>query len=65
MEFKVISSSSAEGLSRKIKESMDEGYQPVGSHQVVELHRQNNFSGSQHMSTVIRSEYSMSMIKSD
>lgn len=63
MEYKVVSSSSPEGLTRQVNELILNGWKPVGSHTVVETHRQNRFSGTQHMDTRIETEYSQTMIK--
>lgn len=63
MDYTILYSSSPSGLTQKVKEHIKEGWIPVGGHQVVELHRQNRFSGSQHMDTRIESEYSQTMIK--
>lgn len=63
MDYTVISSSSPSGLSQKVNEHVKDGWIPVGSHQVVETHRQNRFSGSQHMDTTITTEYTQTMIK--
>ena len=63
MEYKVVSSSSPEGLTRQVNELILSGWKPVGSHSVVEDLRQNRFSGTQHMDTIIKTEYSQTMIK--
>jgi len=63
MEYKIVSASSPQGLTSKIIELMTDGWKPVGSHQVVVLHSQNRFSGSQHMDTRNETEYSQTMIK--
>jgi len=63
MEFKVITSSSNEGLNEKISNLMSDGWKPVGLHKVVERHRQNRYSGSQLMDTMIKFEYSISVTK--
>ena len=63
MEYKVLTSSSPEGLTEKINNLIKNGWKPMGSHQVVEQHRQNRYSGSQHQDTLIKHEYSISMIK--
>ena len=63
MEYKVVSSSSPEGLTRQVNELILNGWKPVGSHTVVETHRQNRFSGTQHMDTRIEVEYSQTMVK--
>jgi hypothetical protein len=63
MEYKVLTSSSPEGLTEKINKHIKDGWKPTGSHQVVEQHRQNRYSGLQHQDTLIKHEYSISMVK--
>jgi hypothetical protein len=63
MEYKIVSSSSPEGLSVIVTNNINEGWTPVGSHQVVVLHSQNRFSGSQHMDTKHETEYSQTMVR--
>lgn len=63
MEYKIISSRSPEELTRKVNEQLNEGWKLVGNHNVVEIHRQNRYSGQQHMDTRIEVEYSQTMIK--
>lgn len=63
MEFKVIRSGSVEGLNEKIKTYIEEGWKPVGGHQVVITHVQNRFSGLQHKDTVNTLDYTLSMIR--
>ncbi len=63
MDYKIITSGSPEQLSSMVRENMNEGWKPVGGHSVVETHRQNRFSGQQHMDTIIKVEYSQTLIK--
>jgi hypothetical protein len=63
MEYKIISSSSPQGLSVAVSNSIKEGWEPMGSHQVVVVHDQNRFRGSQHVDTTHETEYSQTMIK--
>jgi hypothetical protein len=63
MEYKVVESNSPQELTRKVNELISEGWKPIGSHQVVESHRQNRFSGQQHMDTRIEHDYSQTLIK--
>lgn len=63
MEFKILSSGSPEELTRKVNEHITDGWKPVGNHSVVEIHRQNRYSGQQHMDTRIEVEYSISIVK--
>ena len=46
MEYKVVTSSSPEGLTRQVNELILSGWKPLGSHTVVETHRQNRYSGT-------------------
>jgi len=48
---------------KKVKNKIDEGWKPVGGHQAVEWHRQNRYAGKQHMDTIIKVEYSQTIIK--
>ena len=63
MEYIIISSRTPDGLSNRINEYIDKGWKPIDGHKVVEIHRQNRFSGSQHMDTRIEVEYSQTIIK--
>jgi hypothetical protein len=63
MEYKIISSRSPEELTRKVNEQLNEGWKLVGGHSVVEIHRQNRYSGMQHMDTRIEVEYSQSIVR--
>ena len=65
MEVTIISSSSPEGLNSKINANMQNGWKPLGSHQVVRSHSQNRFRGDQLVDTIHQSEYSITMIKED
>jgi len=63
MEYKVITSSSPEGLNEKVNMYINEGFIPVGSHQVVVQREVNRYSGSQHQDTLVTQEYSQTLIK--
>ena len=63
MKFKILSSGSPEELTRKVNEHITDGWKPVGNHSVVEIHRQNRYSGQQHMDTRIEVEYSISIVR--
>jgi hypothetical protein len=62
MEYKLITSSSPQGLTNTINLLMVEGWTPVGSHQVVITHSQNRFSGTTHKDTTHETEYSQTMV---
>lgn len=63
MEQKIITAHSASHLNEKVAELIKEGWKPIGSHQVVETHRQNRYAGTQHMDTIVELEYSQTMVK--
>lgn len=63
MEYHIVVSSSPEGLSGRVKEYIKEGWKPVGGHTVVEVQRQNRFAGQQHMDTLVKSEYSQTIVR--
>ena len=63
MNYKIVTSSSPEGLTLAVNNKVTDGWKPVGSHQVVVIHSQNRFSGSQHMDTKHETEYSQTMVK--
>jgi hypothetical protein len=63
MNYKIVTSSSAEQLTAKVDELIKEGWKPVGSHQALVTHQQNRFSGDQHKDTVYDVEYSQTMTK--
>jgi hypothetical protein len=63
MEYKIVTSSSPNGLNDKVSEMVNVGWQPIGSHQVVILREQNRYSGQQHMDTLNSLEYSQTMVK--
>lgn len=63
MEYKVVTASSPESLTKQVNDLILSGWKPVGSHTVVGTHRQNRYSGMRHMDTRIETEYSQTMIK--
>lgn len=63
MEQMILTSHSASDLNTKIRQMIEQGWKPVGSHQVVETHRQNRFAGMQHKDTIIEREYSQTIKK--
>ena len=63
MLTKIIYASSPEGLNSKMEDMSAEGWLPIGSHSVVNTHSQNRYSGSQHMDTIHKTEYSITMQK--
>jgi hypothetical protein len=63
MEYKIVSGGSPSDLTTKVNEKLNDGWELVGSHQVVIHREQNRFSGQQHMDTLNTLEYSQTMCK--
>ena len=63
MEYKILTSSSPDELTRRVNELIKDGWKPVGGHSVVVTHSQNRFSGTQHMDTRHQTEYSQTIVK--
>ena len=63
MQYKIITAGTANELAREVNELMSAGliWEVVGSHQVVEIHRQNRYAGTQHIDTIIKAEYSQTV----
>lgn len=62
-EYKVVYGSSPSDLSKKVMDNLLEGFEPIGSHQVVTRHIQNRFRGEQHTESLYELEYSQTLIK--
>ena len=65
MDYKIVTSSNSHTLTENIKLLIGEGWEPIGSHQVVVTHSQNRFRGNQQMDTLHQTEYSQTLIKKD
>lgn len=65
MEYIILNSNSPNGLSEKVNNLINDGWKPVGAHQVVEQHRQNRFRGAEHLDTLIENEYSQTMTRKE
>ena len=63
MEYKIVNGGSPSELTTKVNEKLNDGWELVGSHQVVIHREQNRFSGQQHMDTLNSLEYSQTMVK--
>jgi hypothetical protein len=63
MEYQIISSKSPQELTKLVMKLIGEGWRPMLGHTVVETHRYNRFSGTQHRDTIIELEYTQTMIK--
>jgi hypothetical protein len=63
MDFKILTSGNPNTLTENVRLLIGEGWEPVGSHQVVVTHSQNRFRGNQQMDTLHQTEYSQTLIK--
>ena len=63
MEYKIVSGGSPTDLTFKVNERIKDGWELVGSHQVVIHREQNRYSGMQHMDTLNQLEYSQTMCR--
>ena len=63
MEYKIVNGGSPSELTTKVNEKIKDGWELVGSHQVVIHREQNRFSGQQHMDTLNQLEYAQTMCK--
>jgi len=63
MEDKIVYGDSPSEINTKVDEMINNGWEPIGSHQVVVRREQNRYSGSQHMDTLNQLEYTQTMCK--
>jgi hypothetical protein len=63
MDYKILTSSNSHTLTENVKLLISEGWEPVGSHQVVTIHDQNRYRGTQHIDTTHETEYSQTMVR--
>ena len=63
MDYKIVTSSNSHTLTENIRLLISEGWEPVGSHQVVTIHDQNRYRGNQHIDTTHETEYSQTMVR--
>lgn len=65
MKYKVVTSSSPEGLADKVNTLLENGYRPLGGIVVNVIRQQNRYSGTQHMDTINSLEYVQSLYKDE
>jgi hypothetical protein len=63
--YKIVETSTANDLTLKVNNLLEEGWETVGSHQVVIKHSQNRFAGSMYKDTVNTFSYTQTMVKKD
>ena len=64
MDYKIVISSSTEGLEKKVKSLIEEGYVPTGGMMSYITKSKNRFRGNQHVDTINSVEYIQSVTKS-
>ena len=62
-EYKIVTSNNPHYLAREVNAHIKEGWQRVGSHQVVTTNMTNRISGSHIHGSNYEVEYSQTMIK--
>lgn len=62
-DYKVLRAGDPESLGEKVAAHIAQGWVPVGSHQVVVVHSQNRFRGSEHVDTQHKTDYTQTIIK--
>ena len=65
MKYKVVAGSSPNELNFLVNEAIEQGYEPIGSHQVVIRRTQLRYSGMQHKDTLNDIEYTQTMISKE
>ena len=65
MKYRVVHSSSPEGLEKKVSQLIEDGFTPTGGVNVNIIRQQNRYSGSQHMDTINSLEYVQSLVKDE
>ena len=63
MEYEIVYSSSPEGLVKKVRSLIEEGFVPTGGVIVNIIQSQNRFRGSQHVDTINKLEYTQMLLK--
>ena len=61
--YKILTAPTASELNKQIESHIQDEWSVVGSHQVVVIHEQNRFAGTQHKDTIVEREYSISVVK--
>jgi len=59
-KYDIVTSSSASGLAKKVRDLAQIGWKPVGSHQVITTHMSVERAGTQHR---YQTEYSQTLIR--
>lgn len=62
-EVKIVTATSAGALTSTINTLINQGWKRKGSHSVVVTHEQKRYAGSQHMDTIYKTEYSITLVR--
>jgi len=65
MEYKIVYGGSPMELTNVVTKYLQEGWEIVGSHQVVVIQSTNQFRGDQHTNTRNEIEYTQTLIKNN
>ncbi len=63
MEYEIVYSSSPEGLVKKVRSLIEEGFVPTGGMMSYITKSQNRFRGNQHVDTINSVEYTQMLLK--
>lgn len=63
MQQIILTASSASELNVRIKNMIEQGWTPVGSHKVVSIYEKLTYAGFQHKHTTVQIEYSQTVKK--
>jgi len=63
MEYKIVYGGSPMELTNVVTKYLQDGWEIVGSHQVVVIHSTNQWSGDRHTHTRNEIEYTQTLIK--
>jgi hypothetical protein len=63
MEYKVLMSRNLDVFNQMINDYIKDGWEPLGSHQVIVSMSENNFRGDFNIGSVNEVEYSQTMVK--
>ena len=61
MKIKILTAGSPERLNSLLEDHIADGWEPIGSHSVAVIHSQNRYSGTQHMDTLHKLEYAITI----
>jgi len=63
MKQKIITARTARELNSKMQKEMEDGWEPLGSHQVAVVEEYAQYAGNQYRRTIRENEFSQTMVK--